>query len=827
VTYFCCDELRRQVVRNHPTLNGIDFLEVIDHTAPTEAERQRKLELHFVKPLGALTLAPTNIRIEGGERITTFHVLSVVAGSGSSANIVTVEVDQPGDFSTYTLRLVTGALNDAVPDGIDPQLATIEFSFKVECPSPFDCAPQHICPDVPGPAPVIDYLAKDYASFRRVMLDRMSALMPQWKERSPADLGVMLVEALAYTADQLSYQQDAVATEAYLGTARRRVSVRRHARLMDYYMSEGCNARTWVQIQVSADVVRVDPSNPAIPMSTKLATRIPGQLTSIADDPRIYEQADLLFETMESVQSLYADHNELRFYSWSDQRCCLPKGSVTATLAGHHPNLAAGMMVLFEEVIGPEAGSPADADPNKRHVVRLDRVVVTAKGGGPLTDPVTNQLITEITWHQEDALPFPICLSAETTAGYRDAVSVARGNLVLADHGITLADESLGSVPEPFLFMPRSKEADRCAALTREPVPPRFRPNLAKGPLTHAGPAYDHEHSARAALQWDLRDVQPAISLTGIHGAETTTWTARRDLLNSGAEADEYVVEVDNDGSGTIRFGDDVHGRRPEFGTAFSARYRIGNGRMGNIGADSLVHIALTLPEITLVRNPLPAVGGLEPESLQDVRQRAPVAYRVQERAVTEADYAEVTERRADVQRAAATFRWTGSWHTVFVTVDREGGAGLSDEFETDIRTHVDRYRMAGHDLEVDSPQFVSLEIDLHVCVRTDHFRSDVERELLDVLSNRDRPDGRRGLFHPDLWTFGQPVYLSAIYGAAHQIIGVESVEVRTFQRQGVPESTALDSGRLDMAALEIPRLDNDRNFPEHGRLTITLGGGK
>ncbi|ULA61570.1 MAG: Putative baseplate assembly protein [Nitrospira sp.] len=827
MTYFCCDELRRQVVRNHPTLNGIDFLEVIDHTAPTEAERQRKLELHFVKPLGALALAAGNISIEGGERITTFHVLSVVAGSGSSADVLTVEVDQPGDFSTYTLRLVTDALNDTVPHGVDPQLAAIEFSFKVECPSPFDCAPQHRCPEVPASAPVIDYLAKDYASFRRVMLDRMSALMPQWKERSPADLGVMLVEALAYTADQLSYQQDAVATEAYLGTARRRVSVRRHARLMDYYVSEGCNARTWVHIQVAADVVRINPAHPAIPVGTKLTTRIPGQLTPIADDPRVYEQADLLFETMEPLQSLYADHNELRFYSWSDQRCCLPKGSFTATLAGHHPNLASGMLLLFEEVIGPKTGSPADADPSRRHVVRLDRVVVTATGGGPLTDPVTNELITDITWCQDDALPFPLCLSAATNAGYRDAVTVAHGNLVLADHGVTLADESLGSVPEPFLFMPRSKEADRCDVFTREPVPPRFRPSLSTGPLTHAGPAYDHANSARSALQWDLRAVQPSITLTGKKGTETTMWTVRRDLLNSGADADEYVVEVDNDGSGIIRFGDDVHGRRPESGTAFTAQYRIGNGRAGNIGADSLVHVALALPEITLVRNPLPAVGGQEPESLQDVRQRAPVAYRVQERAVTEADYAEVTERRADVQRAAAAFRWTGCWHTVFVTVDREGGAGLSEEFETDIRAHVERYRMAGHDLEIDGPQLVSLEIDLHVCVGLDHFRSDVERELLDGLSNRDLPDGRRGLFHPDLWTFGQPVYLSAIYGAAHRVIGVESVEVRTFQRQGVPESNGLDSARLDMAALEIPRLDNDRNFPEHGRLTITLGGGK
>ena len=59
----------------------------------------------------------------------------------------------------------------------------------------------------------------------------------------------MLVEALAYSADQLSYQQDAVATEAYLRTARKRISVRRHARLMDYFISEGCNARTWVHLR--------------------------------------------------------------------------------------------------------------------------------------------------------------------------------------------------------------------------------------------------------------------------------------------------------------------------------------------------------------------------------------------------------------------------------------------------------------------------------------------------------------------------------------------------------------------------------------------------
>ena len=63
------------------------------------------------------------------------------------------------------------------------------------------------------------------------------------------DIGVALVEVLAYVGDYLSYYQDAVATEAYLDTARQRISVRRHARLVDYRMHEGCNARAWVTVE--------------------------------------------------------------------------------------------------------------------------------------------------------------------------------------------------------------------------------------------------------------------------------------------------------------------------------------------------------------------------------------------------------------------------------------------------------------------------------------------------------------------------------------------------------------------------------------------------
>jgi hypothetical protein len=225
-------------------LNGIHFLEV--------SADQRRLVVHFVHPLDLVPTTPlttANVEIRGGVRVRD----PAVTGLSWHANVLTVEVATVGDFSRYLLRLVASPGEAAPPVGIDPALAQIEFSFKVDCPSDFDCKPDSACPPVAAKAPAIDYLARDYASFRCLMLDRLATLMPNWRERNPADLWVTLAEAVAFRGDELSYFQDAVATEAYLGTARQRVSVRRHTRMLDYAFYDGCNARTWVAFEVAAD----------------------------------------------------------------------------------------------------------------------------------------------------------------------------------------------------------------------------------------------------------------------------------------------------------------------------------------------------------------------------------------------------------------------------------------------------------------------------------------------------------------------------------------------------------------------------------------------
>jgi len=853
--YSCCDDdRRRNAVKAHSTLNGIDFLEVRDRDTDPLELRQRTLLVHFLKDLTPGVLTEQNVVIEGGERTKDIQVTSVTIGSltspplsppANAPDVLVVEVSARGDFSTYTLRLVKTGDEDTPPDNFDPILSSIDFSFKVACPADFDCKTEHICAPESVTEPEINYLAKDYASFRQLILDRMALLTPDWTERSPADLGITLIELLAYAGDYLSYQQDAVATESYLGTARRRTSVRRHARLVDYHMHDGRNARVWVQFTAGPGGDGLVLAKGSGTNTTKLLTKVAGQSnTLIAQNSRAFEEAlnfrPLVFELLHDV-TIFESHNLIKFYTWESRDCCLPKGATKATLQDDPEQplqLSAGDVLIFEERKGPETGIAEDADPSHRHAIMLTKVT-------PGTDPLTDVPVVDIEWSRADALPFALCVSGETPNGFTDDISVALGNVALADHGMTFADPdesdtSLvpGTVPEPdpALQTVAATSGDRCNP--SEPPSPRvrYRPRLTQSPLTHAAP-FDSLSSASSAMTLSTKDKSqlplPSLRLLRLTGEpEPERWTAVRDLLSSHASSREFVVEVETDGTTFIRFGDDILGAQPRSGTKFLAVYRIGNGDAGNIGADALAHlVSPTISDPTAVlavRNPLPAAGGIAPETIEEVRQNAPSAFRVQERAVTTADWEEIVTRKEladrcgiDVQRVAATPRWTGSWHTMFVTVDRLDAADVDAAFETKLRNCLERYRMAGEDLEIDAPSYVSLEIEIAVCIKPGYFFSDVKQELLDVFSDRVLPNNQRGLFHPDNLSFGQPIYLSTLIAAAQAVAGVDSVMVKKFQRQHINSNVALKSGKLELGRLEIARLSNDPNFPERGSLSI------
>ena len=836
----CLSEDRRRLVREDPRFNGLDYLEVSDD--------QRTLTVLFLDKAPS-DLVPANFVITGGRRVRDIRVTGIdlcASEDPERDDCLSITVDRPGDFSCYRLCVVEldedGRPTDRPRHDFDPRYACLDFTFKAGCPTELDCVDPP-CPPETFAEPDINYLAKDYGSFRQLILDRLALLMPDWRERHVPDLGIALVEVLAYVGDHLSYYQDAVATEAYLDTARRRVSVRRHARLVDYRMHEGCNARAWVTIETGADrtidltglgfVTSLDghlpvPPGPVVP---------PELLGRVPDDAYVWFEA-----VRQGPVALRAAHSEIRLYTWGDTECCLPAGATRATLVdgatGPSPagegydapppseparllDLHPGDPLLFEEVLGPRTGVEGDADPGHRHVVRVT-------GVAPGTDPLTGQPVVEVTWAADDALPFPLCISAvgpPPACALLDPVSVARGNVVLVDHGRTVTEDlpSVGTVEE---HVPCREGCPDAPVL----VPARYRPSLARSPVTFVLPL------GRRARVADPRLAGPALRLHSrlpVGGGPPATWTARPDLLASGPDDRHVVVEVDDEGVARLRFGDGVLGRGPAAGEAFTAVYRAGNGPAGNVGAASIAHLVSANPFDGLaieVRNPIAARGGTAPEPVAAVKAFAPAAFRRdRQRAVTAADYAELALRDVSdgVQRAAAELRWTGSWYEVVVAVDPLGRAEPDPALLDRVRRRLERYRRIAHDVRVVPAVDVPLQVDLLVCVTEGHRRAEVLAAVLDRLGNRPLADGTVGLFHPDRLTFGESVYVSRLVAEAASVTGVDNVVVTRLQRYGEPDEGAVAAGVLRLRPDEVARLDNDPSFPDHGVLTIELGGGR
>ncbi len=273
--------------------------------------------------------------------------------------------------------------------------------------------------------------------------------------------------------------------------------------------------------------------------------------------------------------------------------------------SGRHKILAsclrAGDVLVLEEIESPSKDSPVDQ--THRHAVRLTSIATA-------TDDLTGAKVMEIGWGLDDALPFALCLARDGRP-----LSIARGNIVLADHGYTRTEE-----------------------LELATVGGRYYPALGRKPLTRRGPEYDTDQgsdasSATSAFSYEQYDVVPAVELSRVG----EIWKPQRDLLSSVEFSKEFVVEAELDGTTYVRFpNDERKGWAEDIESGdfdpFTVTYRIGTGERGNVGPYSIGRLFSTTTgiygNVKKVFNPMVAKGGKEPETLSSIRLHAPQAFR-------------------------------------------------------------------------------------------------------------------------------------------------------------------------------------------------------
>jgi len=795
---------RQTLLAPGTSVNGIDYVYAA-------AVGQAQLFVHFLNmvPVQGSLYGP-EVTIAGGDVVTAVAVKPVDEATAWGADnegkpVLALTVDVPADFSSYELTIFS--------HNLDPLFSSAPVSFKASCPATVDCATAP--PPAPKPAadPVpIDYLAKDFASFKQALSDFSLLRYPAWAERSEADLGVVLMEALAALADELSYYQDRVAAEATLPTATQRLSAVRHARLVDYEPAPATVATTVLQLDVnppSAD-------STGWTIDTPLLVRALGADASVTDF-EVEDPAGGLASPGTFAVDTRWNRGSLVAYYWENSQRRLPAGSASFYVRGHGLGLYPGQRLLLDSPAAPGAGAPV-------------RELVTVAAISETHDP----LFTVDTAHPQPLTH--ITLLAPTTEAHDLPWTAVAGNIVPAVQGLRHTETFV--IPDPTLRSP-GPVVVRAGRNATPPDPrPDYRYCLVSAPLAWLpSNRRDEDFSVPA---------RPEILLTAIppEGQESP-WAFQRWLLGS-APADPVFtltperyspvltgnsttwLDYDGDNGTTIRFGDGTFGALPQPGTLFTVTYRSGGGPEGNVPADTIVNVAPGQRQGSLVKsctNPFPASGGADAETIAQVRARAPWKFSAEPlRVVQAADYASAARTLAWVQQAGTAFRWTGSWLTALTSANPAAAARPTIAQLEELTELLNQRRLAGCESYVLPPVYVPIDLRITVGAQAGAVGSDVAAAVLGALRPGPGPGGTPGFFDHSRWSFGQPLEPSALLAAIQACQGVAGVLQVRYRARGGQDWAPL-TGTLTVAADQIIRVDNDPRHPEAGFIQVTVEG--
>jgi|GEM_PF-2528805 hypothetical protein len=843
-------------------LTGIDFVQIKDK------DIQTTLQVFFIvepddlsAPLvdgGALPVALTAAERDAIEiysqssgqhiQVTSANWIekdSCTTDSGADTRIILeINVPEPGGFELYELTLHFEQLDRFFNSSI--------FSFKQACPTGLDCGKETECP-IEGKKDVnVDYLARDFWSYRSALIDFASQYYPEWEEKIEADQAMMILEVMAALGDEFAYTQDRYALEAYLSTATQTQNVINHAKLVDYEVGRGQSAVTTLIVG---------------------ATGLP-QYTRIRDDSSSVEP-DTVYALKESIGAIPFQLIEKNWLHprWNQAQVHMPDAG--------EPCLEIGATEAYLKLSPPvDSELPPDVAFSSAENFWLGRRMILRSGVGipdepkrswmvvitevePYEDPLILDpdtglptVLTRVAWSKEHALPFQMPYSS--AYAYLNCVDAIAGETVKEYFRIG----STQTITEKYTSSLNDFELAQLADLP--PAVERLGACVESRGLILR---YGLVDSISEGIAWSAAQQgqisEPLISITEVEPDASNperlqyqpfpgslNWQYVNSVLNAHSESAIYTVEhgywgevkryqkpsgdvvhydyVSNEGF-SVRFGDGTFGRLPNEGAILQVTYLTAPGTNANLSSDTITLLAsptdnsISLDYAEWVTNPFSINSATEAESIESIKDNAPEAYQhLPLRAVKLEDYQEILERDERVQQSRASSRWTGSWTTDFISVDPMDTTFMSQELRNGIKDTLDCIRQAGRSVCHKAAIYLPIDLKVEVCTKSDFQNAKVIRSIQSALTDRNNVNA---FFHPNNFSFGDPLIRSKLEAAIQSVDGVKGIENIQIRKKGESSFKNFDAS-LHVAAHEIIQITNNPEHPETGHVSINAHGG-
>ena len=245
-------------------------------------------------------------------------------------------------------------------------------------------------------------------------------------------------------------------------------------------------------------------------------------------------------------------------------------------------------------------------------------------------------------------------------------------------------------------------------------------------------------------------------------------WQQAAGFQNSLPADAHYTVRMTEDGHLKITFGDGQRGRRlPTGSNNVRLTYRKGTGLDGNLDAGRFTKAAKPHHLVEKVRQPLPATGGNDAESLASLRDNAPATLLTLERAVSLEDFDYLVTSQSSVWQAKAFARPTGLARNqrIEVVVVPAGGGELGPLAGT-LTDFILAHAAAGLEVVVSAYQHRTFSLEVLIAVDSAAYSPEevaaaVKSALEEAFSLQKRK-------------LSQDLFLSEVYQVVEAVTGVE-----------------------------------------------------
>ena len=292
---------------------------------------------------------------------------------------------------------------------------------------------------------------------------------------------------------------------------------------------------------------------------------------------------------------------------------------------------------------------------------------------------------------------------------------------------------------------------------------------------------------------------------------EFVEWTEVGDFVDSGKDDRHYTWDSF---TGEVRLGPLIrypdgttrqHGAVPPEGARIRInRYRTGGGAAGNVGANTLTAMRSSVPFIDRVQNLTPATGGVDAETVENVKRRGPQSLRAGGRAVTVSDFERLTaqaDSRVGRVRCLPPIEAFDPVRLLVVPAIKQRPEqlmldhfALPEDMIARISDYLDDRRVLGSKIEVGTPYYQGVTVAALVSARPGRPPSLVQdralRALYDFINPlTGGPDGTG-------WGFDVDLNAAAILQLLDAVEGVERVDEVLFFEYDLRNQTRIGFGK-------------------------------